>query len=175
MKKLVLSVLAAVGLFATQASAQSVYSYGSPYYGSNYTYGSNYYGTAYRAPAGPYVHIGHLNTTPNYYGTTYSTGYTPIAASYRTSAYTGYNSGYNVLPATYTSGTYTLPSTSYTYPSSSYTYPSYGYGYGYNSYPSYSYGSSTLGSSYIVPSSSRVVSTVPYTGYSSSYYNGCNC
>ncbi len=151
MKKLILSVLAAGSLFATAASAQSIY-YGSPYYGTSYgsAYGG-YYGTNYRAPA-QYINIGNLDAQPNYGGSYYNRGI--VAAGYRTTPYT--YPTYN-----YTTPTYSYATTpAYTYPSYStgtYSYPSYSY-----SYPSYNYG--TVGSTYIRPASARVISTTPYYG-----------
>lgn len=169
MKKLVLSALAAVALFATQASAQPYYSYGSSYLGSS-VYGSGYYGSTYSAPSGPYINIGHIDTTPSYYGTRYSGGY----------------SGYNVLPATFRSS-YSFPSFSGStysspyYSGSTYSQPSY-YNSAYiqptysSSYtlPSYSTSYGLGYSSYIQPASRRVISTYPYSGYSSGSF-GCRC
>ena len=175
MKKIILSAVAAVALFATQASAQSFYSYGSPsYYGGGYSgYG---YGTSYAAP-GPYVHIGSLDS----YGS-YGTGI--VAASVRTPSYSyasptysypTYSSGYSSYPSY--SSSYAVPA-SYT---SSYSYPSYSSSY---SFPTTSYGSTysypyTSSYNYIRPATYRtggVVATTPYYGgYSTTYNSGCRC
>jgi len=171
-KKIILTAIAALALSATQASAQSAYYGGLGYYG-----GTGYYGSSYAA-SGPYVHIGTLDLQPNYYSSSYVQ-----PASYRSSlSYPSYSYGssYSVPYSTYSYGS------SYSYPSSRYSYVSQPYTLGStitpasyrSSYVAPTYSSSyvaPLSTSYIAPATYRsgVVSTVPYTNYSSSY--GCRC
>lgn len=170
MKNIVLSaVVAASALIATQASAHSYSTYNTtPNYGSTY-YGG--YSSGYAATHGLYQHIGPLDA----YQTTY-TRPRAIASGYRTPTYGGYAS-----PAyrSYGSNSYVSPSYSHASPSysiapasySSYVSPSY------NSYVSPSYSNySTPSYTAIQPASyTSTIRTVPYSGYTGSYYNGCRC